>query len=81
MEFVNVQLWLSGSYINLILVYVGLGTRGFDTSLGEWISSISGRTSPRVYAASNRNEYQKKKNRALPVHKADNLTSICEPIV
>jgi hypothetical protein len=36
---------------------------------------------PGVLSASNRNEYQKQKNRARPVRKADNLTAICEPIV
>jgi hypothetical protein len=39
-----------------------------------------------VYAASNRNEYQKQKkmflwSRSRPALKADNLTAICEPIV
>jgi hypothetical protein len=39
-----------------------------------------------VYSASNRNEYQKKKNMSLaskerPVRRADNLTAICEPFV
>jgi hypothetical protein len=43
---------------------------------------------PGVYPASNRNEYQKHKNnnvsggsKVRPVHRADNLTAICEPIV
>jgi hypothetical protein len=42
---------------------------------------------PGVHSASNRNEYQKQKHqmflgsRAQLIHKADNLTAICEPIV
>jgi hypothetical protein len=41
---------------------------------------------PRVYSASDRNEYQKQKNnvsgsRARPVRRADKLAAICEPIV
>jgi hypothetical protein len=41
---------------------------------------------PGIYLASNRNEYQKQKkmflgSRAQPVRVADNLTTICEPIV
>jgi hypothetical protein len=41
---------------------------------------------PGVYSVSNRNEYQKQKNktsggRERPVRRADNLTAICEPIV
>jgi hypothetical protein len=41
---------------------------------------------PGVYPASNRIEYQKQRkmflgSKALPVLKADNLTSLCEPIV
>jgi hypothetical protein len=39
-----------------------------------------------AYLASNRNEYQKKRNnvagsKALSVRTADNLAAICEPIV
>jgi hypothetical protein len=39
-----------------------------------------------VYSDSNKNEFQKQKNfflgsRALPVPKADNLATICEPII
>jgi hypothetical protein len=41
---------------------------------------------PVVYSSSNRNDYQKQKNHVLgsrvqSVHKADNLTAICEVIV
>jgi hypothetical protein len=41
---------------------------------------------PRIYSASNRNEYRKQKNndsgsRKRPVRGADNITTICEPIV
>jgi hypothetical protein len=41
---------------------------------------------PGVYSASNGKEYQEEKvmflgSRARPVRKADNLTTICEPIV
>jgi hypothetical protein len=42
---------------------------------------------PGVYSASNRNEYQKHKNnkflgnKVRLVRRADNLTTICEPIV
>jgi hypothetical protein len=41
---------------------------------------------PGVYTASNRNEYQKHKkmfldSKVLRVRRADNLTTICEPIV
>jgi hypothetical protein len=41
---------------------------------------------PGVYSAFNKNEYQKQKKKFLvsrvqPVHKADNLTVICEPIM
>jgi hypothetical protein len=42
---------------------------------------------PGVYSASNRNEYQKHKiimflgSKVRPVHRADNLTAICEAIV
>jgi hypothetical protein len=49
------------------------------------LPNLSGRTRPRAYSASNRNEYQKQKNvlgsRARPVRRADNLTAICELIV
>jgi hypothetical protein len=45
-------------------------------------------TRPWVYSASNRNEYQKQKkkkmflgSKAQQAHKADNLTTICEPTV
>jgi hypothetical protein len=34
---------------------------------------------PGIYWAPNRNGYQK--NKVRPVHKADNLAAICEPIV
>jgi hypothetical protein len=41
---------------------------------------------PRVYSASNINEYQKRKENASggkerPARKADNLIAICEPII
>jgi hypothetical protein len=40
---------------------------------------------PVIYSASNRNEHQKQKkflrSRTRPVRTADNLTTICEPIV
>jgi hypothetical protein len=47
---------------------------------------IPGALGPRVYSASNRNEYQKQKNNvsgsiALPVLRADNFATICVPIV
>jgi hypothetical protein len=36
---------------------------------------------PKVYSASNRNEYQKQKNNVSGVRRSDNLAAICEPIV
>jgi hypothetical protein len=41
---------------------------------------------PGVHSDSNRNEYHKQKKKFLgsrerPAHRADNLTTICEPIV
>jgi hypothetical protein len=54
---------------------------------GHWMFSIHlillVTLGPRVYLASNRNEYQKVflGSRAHPVRKTDNLTAICEPIV
>jgi hypothetical protein len=48
----------------------------------------SGRTGPRVYSASNINEYRKHKKKRMflgskvgPVRRADNLTAIYDPIV
>jgi hypothetical protein len=64
--------------------------REFETWWDEWIFSIylilPAALGPWVYSASNRNECQKQKimfmgSRALPAHKVDNLTSICESIV
>jgi hypothetical protein len=51
---------------------------GFETRRGELIFF-------QFASSSNSNEYQKQKNaswgRARPVHRADNFTAICEPII
>jgi hypothetical protein len=63
--------------------------RGFDFQSGQ-LTSIDliflGVLGHGIYSASTRNEYQKQKNnvsggRARPVHTANNLPTVCEPIV
>jgi hypothetical protein len=59
-------------------------SRGFETLLGEILNYLNllAALGPRVYSASNRNEYWKhKKNNVSGEYGADNLLAICEPIV
>jgi hypothetical protein len=63
---------------------------GFETLRGELCLSVylilPAALGPGVYAATNRNEYQKQKNvslrsRSQRVRKADNLIAICDLVV
>jgi hypothetical protein len=60
-----IQIGERGCVVVELLCYKSEG-RGFETRWDEWISSIylslPAALGPGVYSASNRNEYQKKKN-------------------
>jgi hypothetical protein len=62
--------------------------RGFDSRLGNWIFQFTSTQSfqqyygPGIDSAPNRNEYQNlPAGKGRQVHKADNFSAICEPIV
>jgi hypothetical protein len=83
-------MWGVGSIIVIKALCYKLEGCGFETGWGEGIFLIFPilrvALGPGVYSASDRNEYQKKKNivfesTAQLMHKADNLTAICEPTV
>jgi hypothetical protein len=79
-----------GSVVVKALCYKPDGRR-FETRCRELIFTIYvillATLGPEDYSVPNRNYYQKQKNKVLgeysaqPMRKADNLTTVCEPIV
>jgi hypothetical protein len=84
-----VSFFLSGKLARVLASTVIMILVTPEPTTHSFVSSLLQRIFPCLnywYAASNRNEYQKHTkmflgNKPRPVHRADNLTAICEPMV